>query len=503
MAGSLPHALYTAEQVRRLDAEAIGNHRIPGIELMKRAGQATFDILFNTWLQSGRNKSVQVFCGGGNNGGDGYIIAALALQRYIPVKVISLCPPDRLTGDARKACDWFRELGGRCRPWSDAIKVSDGVLVDAMLGTGLSGPVKGGYVDAIALLNRSVNPVLAVDLPSGLCADTGAELGCAVQANITVSFIGMKQGLLTGAGPRCCGELRFSGLGVPEAIYSTERSSARLLHHRQMTALGRPRHKDAHKGDYGHLLVVGGDHGMGGAAVMAAETALRCGTGLVTLATRPEHVLPSLVRRPEVMARGIDNPVGLALLLEGKTAIAIGPGLGQDSWGLEMLRIVLESGLPVVLDADALNLLAMSPELIKPGPHMVLTPHPGEAGRLLGLSTGEVSGDRFSAVRALQTLCGGAAVLKGAGSLVCSDSGVDICSKGNPGMAVAGMGDVLTGVVGSLLAQGHSARDAARMGVWVHACAGDDCAAESGEYGMAATDLIPAIRRLVNLINGE
>ncbi|WP_281645800.1 NAD(P)H-hydrate dehydratase [Parendozoicomonas sp. Alg238-R29] len=503
MGGSLPHSLYTAEQTRNLDAETIHNHGIPGIELMKRAGQASFEVAMKTWPQVGRGGSLQVFCGAGNNGGDGYIIAALARQRYIPVRVISLKPPERLTGDARKAWEWFRDLGGRCESWSEKIKLTGDLIIDAMLGTGLSGDVCGDFANAINLINQSEKPVLAVDIPSGLSADTGAELGTVIKADVTVTFIGMKRGLFTGVAPRFCGDICFADLGVPKKVYDITQPAAHLIKRKDMAALVHPRARDANKGSHGHLLVIGGDHGMGGASIMTAETALRCGAGLVTLATRSEHVMGSLVRRPEVMVRGVDSAEDLEPLLEGKTAIAIGPGLGKKEWGRSLLQKVLETDIPLLIDADALNIIAHNPDMFLPRTHCVITPHPGEASRLLSFNIADVAADRFTAVGQLQTLCGGTAILKGAGTLIASSDTTWLCRAGNPGMAVAGMGDVLSGIMGALLAQGYYATDVAKLGVWLHATAGDDCAAAGGEIGIAATDLIPAVRKQLNRLTEE
>ncbi len=503
MGGSLSHSLYTAEQVRRLDAEAINNHRIPGIELMKRAGQAAFDAALKNWPALGQGGALQIFCGAGNNAGDGYIIAALARRRYIPVRVIALRDPELLRGDARKAWEWFKELGGHHELWSSDIEVGGTLLVDALLGTGLNGEVSGDYADVIELINQSGKPVLAVDIPSGLSADTGAELGIAVRADVTVTFIGLKQGLYTCTGPCCCGQVIFSRLKVPEGVYKSQKPSVTLLCEQELSTNVHPRKRDAHKGDHGHLLVVGGDHGMGGAALMTTEAAMRCGVGLVTLATRPEHVIASLVRRPEVMARGISEPEELLPLLDGKTAVVVGPGLGQDFWGKELLKVVLSSDIPLLLDADALNLVSLHPELFSPRKKCVITPHPGEAGRLLKQSVAEISSDRFMAVKSMQVLCGGVAVLKGAGTLIQGAKKTSLCSAGNPGMGVAGMGDVLSGVIGGLMAQGHSPEVAASLGVWLHACAGDACAQSGGERGIAATDLIPVIRQKLNALTGQ
>lgn len=501
MGECLPEALYTAEQVRRLDTTAINDYRVNSFELMKRAGQAAFDRMLEQWPALSRGGTLQVFCGAGNNGGDGYVIASLARQRYLPVRVVAIRNPDELYSDALRAWHWFRDLGGSTEAWSRHMTITGTVLVDAMLGTGLSGDVSGNYRDAIQMINHSQRPVLAVDIPSGLSADSGAVMGIAVQAAVTVTFIGLKQGLLTGAGPRCCGTLHFASLAVPEDIYHHELPASRLLREQELAALVRPRQADAHKGTHGHLLVVGGDYGMGGAVVMAAEAALRTGAGLVTVATRKKHVDAVNTRCPEIMAHGVRGADDLRHLLAGKSAVVIGPGLGRSNWSKTLLACILSSDLPILADADALNLIAEAHRLPDNTSRLLLmTPHPGEAGRLLQKPVPDIQANRFEAVRQLQQQYGGVAVLKGAGSLIYDGEALSLCGAGNPGMAVAGMGDVLSGVIGSLLAQGHGLAQAARLGVWLHAAAGDDCAADDGQIGMKATDLLPGIRRRINLL---
>lgn len=270
----------------------------------------------------------------------------------------------------------------------------------------------------------------------------------------------------------------------------------------------RPRAADSHKGDYGHVLVVGGDHGMGGAVLLAGEAAARSGAGLTSVATRPEHVPALIARRPELMARGIGGSEELQPLLERASVLVLGPGLGQAPWSLDCLRLALghaaTRGLPVVLDADALNALSRDPNLFPQAlfGKCLLTPHPGEAARLLACSREAINADRAAAVRELQRKFGGAALLKGAGTLVCYPQGARVqvasCAHGNPGMASGGMGDVLSGVLGALLAQGYTLADALRLGVCVHSRAADLAAAAEGQRGLLATDLLPHIRHLLN-----
>lgn len=492
----LPARLYRAEQVRELDRCAIEDFKIPGIRLMRRAGQAAFERLLAQWPQTG---SVSIWCGSGNNGGDGYIIAGLAQRVGIQVQLVQVGEEEKLQGDAKLACDWARQEGVVFTPFDGSLELDSELIVDAMLGTGLTGAVRGVYAEAISAIVESGIPVLAVDIPSGLCSDSGEILGRAVPAAATVTFIGLKQGLLTGHGPAYCGALFYDDLEVPAEVFDrvpfeTDRIDAQLL------ADWLPaRARDAHKGDFGRALIVGGNLGMGGAALMAAQAAGRVGAGLVHAATRPEHLAAVLARCPEVMAHGINSGQDLEPLLEGMDVIVIGPGLGQNAWSEQMLRVVLASDRPLVVDADALNLISAGHANHCYRDNWLLTPHPGEAARLLGSSTSDVQADRFATVKKLQQQYGGAVILKGAGSLVfaADESKVALCSGGNPGMASGGMGDVLSGTLGGLVAQGFSMTNVAKLGVSLHAEAADH-AAQAGERGMLATDLMPHIRKLVN-----
>lgn len=492
--GALPETIYSTAAVRELDRVAIQEFGIPGSVLMKRAGRAAFAALLRRWPQP---EHIHVFCGTGNNGGDGFVIAALARQRGLPVTVWQVGDPARIGGDALTARQLAEREGVPIQAFAGA-QPECGVVVDALLGTGLQGEVRGAHGEAIAAINASGLPALAADIPSGLCSDSGAVLGSAVNAAVTVTFIGLKQGLLTGSGPDCCGELLYAGLDVPQPVFDRVAPAGRRLQLAAMAGLLPPRPRSAHKGLFGHLLVVGGEHGMAGAAAMAGQAALRVGAGLVSCATRPGHVPALVARCPELMAHGVDSGQELVPLLERATAVAIGPGLGRGPWGEQLLQRVGECGLPLVVDADALNLLAEGRALSSlQNDKWVLTPHPGEAARLLGCSTADIQRDRYGAVRALQQRYGGAVVLKGAGTLVAADDGLGVSNYGNPGMASGGMGDVLSGVLGALLAQRLGIGDATRLGVCLHGCAGDR-AAQEGERGMVATDLMPHLRELVN-----
>lgn len=488
--------LYTAAETYALDAAAIASG-IPAIQLMKRAGRAAYELLLERFPAP---VQVTVYCGGGNNGGDGYILAALAAQRRVPVQLIQLVAADKLSGEARQAYEFAVQEGVPMREFAAVTAPTQGVIVDALLGIGLRAAPRAEFAAAIAQINASGLPVLALDLPSGLNADSGAVAGAVVSASLTLTFIATKRGLLTGRGPAVCGELVLANLDLPETTYSAVSPGVERLQLTELQALLAPRAADAHKGDFGHVLVIGGDTGYGGAALMAAEAAARSGAGRVSIATRPEHVPAILARRPEIMACGVVSGQELEPLLARPTLLVVGPGLGRTPWSEQMLQQAFKSGLPLVLDADALNILAEG-RVIPAGTRRtdwLFTPHPAEAARLLGLTTAEVQADRFAAVQAIHTRYGATVILKGAGSLVAaSGSPIGLVTDGNPGMASGGMGDVLSGIVGALIAQGLSLPDAARLGAVIHACAADFAAADLGQRSMLATDLIPYLGELL------
>lgn len=478
-------ALYTAEQVRSLDRAAIEGG-IAGIELMERAAGAAFDTLRQRWP---RARTLCVLCGPGNNGGDGFLLAALARAAGLQAEVIAMT--ERSSGDAALARERFTREGGAVSPSVPTLPDAD-VYVDALFGSGLNRAPEGAAATLIDALNAQSKPVLALDVPSGLAADTGVAFEPCVRAAATACFVGWKRGLFTAQGPDQSGQRSLSTLEIPEQPYADTIPDAMLLTPRALPA--RPR--DSHKGRYGHVLAIGGDLGAGGAVRMCAEAAARIGAGLVSVATREANVGPVLGACPELMPHGVHVPRNLEPLLARASVLAVGPGLGQDEWGRGLWLTALDAGRPTVLDADGLNLLAATPRALPQS--CVLTPHPGEAARLLGASTGDVQADRFAAVRALAKKHQAVVVLKGVGSLIADPDGrAAVCPWGNPGMASGGMGDVLTGVIAGLLAQNLRPWDAACLGVGLHARAGD-LAARAGERGLLATDLFVYLRALVN-----
>jgi NAD(P)H-hydrate epimerase len=478
-------ALFSTAQVRALDQAAIAGG-IPGIELMERAARAALGMLERRWPQA---RGLCVLCGPGNNGGDGFLLATLARAAGLQANVIAL--PGQPTGDAALARERFLGEGGQVSAAAGDLPDAD-VYVDALFGSGLNRAPAGDAARWIAALNARSKPVLSLDVPSGLDSDTGVAFEPCVRATATVCFVGWKRGLFTAQGPGQCGERSLATLDIPAHVYARTAPDATLLTPQALP----PRPRDSHKGRFGHVLAIGGDLGAGGAVRMCGEAAARIGAGLVSVATREANVGPILAARPELMPHGVHVPRNLEPLLARAGVLAIGPGLGQGEWGKGLWEVALETGQPAVVDADGLNLLAASPRALPKT--CVLTPHPGEASRLLGTSTGDVQADRFAAVRNLARKYGAVVVLKGNGSLIADPDGrVAVCPWGNPGMASGGMGDVLTGVIAGLLAQGLDAWSAACLGVGLHARAGD-LAARAGERGMLASDLFPYLRALVN-----
>lgn len=485
-ADELPLEVYSADQVRELDARLIATGT-PGYELMQRAARAGWRALRQRWPEAG---CLTVLAGRGNNAGDGYLIAMLAHCAGWQVRVLAVGEPGLLQGDAALALAEAQAAGVDVRPWSECAPLC-GVLVDALLGTGLRGEVREPYAQAIRLINCSGQPVLAVDIPSGLCADTGRELGVAVKANLTVTFIGLKLGLFTGLGPDRVGELVFAGLQADALVRAQQPAMAERLAPDNLPPLS-ARSRGVHKGQLGHLLVVGGERGLGGAALLAAESALRGGTGLVSLATRAEHLGAALTRRPEVMCAPVASANQLMPLVAAADVLVVGPGLGRGAWGRSLLSVAAGCRRAQVWDADALNLLAERQANLPPD--TVLTPHPGEAARLLDCSVAQIQAARPAAAQQLAARFDAVVVLKGAGTLVAAPDGrLAVCSNGHPVMAGAGFGDVLAGLIGALLAQGMCTYDAARLAVWLHARAGEQLAGQG--RGLAASDLFPAIRQ--------
>ncbi|MGR3985084.1 MAG: NAD(P)H-hydrate dehydratase [Gammaproteobacteria bacterium] len=462
----LPAELYLARQTREIDALAIAQHGLSGMDLMRRAGEAALRRI--TARHSG-TRHLAVACGPGNNGGDGYVLAARAREIGMRVSVLAAGKP--ATEDAITAAREYRDGGGAVR--EDAALPEDADLVaDALFGTGLSRAPQGAAAGLIARINAASCAVFALDMPSGL-GDSGFAFSPCVRAHATLAFIGLKLGLFTGHGRDHAGEILFDDLRIPGAALRAVPPVARIIPPPELP----PRKRSMHKGEAGHVLVAGGGRGMLGAALLSAEAALRCGAGLVTLASSEAHIDLAALHRPEVMTADA--------LAENLSAdmVVLGPGLGMDEWGGRVFERFIGFDARMVVDADALNWLARHP---RKRDDWTLTPHPGEAARLLQCAAADVQSDRLAAAREIVSRFGGVCVLKGAGTLVAEREAVWLCARGNPGMASAGMGDVLAGAIGALLAQGAAPAAA----VWLHAHAADVAARRCGERGLLAGDVL-------------
>ncbi len=458
---------------------------------MLRAGSAAYALARDRY-PTGRHWLV--LCGYGNNGGDGYVVARLAAADGIKVTLIACEGARPLPPEAASARQAWLESGGDILPASRRWPEDIDLIIDGLLGTGLGAAPRAPYDALIEAANRTRVPIIALDIPSGLLANSGAVPGVAIRAAHTLAFIALKPGLLTGQARDWVGQLHHNTLGLADWL-AKQLPQIQRITARELRQWLQPRRACAHKGEHGRLLLLGGDHGFGGAIRLAAEAGLRSGAGLVRVLTHMEHIGPLLTACPELMVQRLSDDT-LQQALEWADVVVVGPGLGQGDWGRNALKQLQSSDKPAVWDADALNLLALHPEKRQ---NRVITPHPGEAARLLNCRTADIESDRLLAVRRLVAQYGGVAVLKGAGTLIADQQGdMAIADVGNAGMASGGMGDVLSGIIGGLLAQKLSLYDAACAGCVVHGAAADRVAEEQGTRGLLATDLLPMIPYYVN-----
>ncbi len=511
----LPKTLYSAKQAKRIDQAWIRSHPVTGYQLMCRAGLGLWHLMQGSLTAGAR---IVILVGAGNNGGDGYVVARLAHEQGYSVLIVYSTPPRNLKGPAREAAQICESASIECQPWAGKLPPAD-VYVDALLGIGFSpvmgsaNPLKPPINDMVAALNKVSVPIYSADIPTGIDADRGKLTNLAVKATATVTFITCSPGLLTGSAVDYVGELWFDDLGVPDEVLQSFASTINCLGRAQIptqAALNRVRSRSlsAHKGDFGHVVIVGGDLGLGGAALMAAEAALMAGAGKVSLITRPEHVPAALVRVPEVMVLGVDVKSSEEVLRKANDVLmqasvaVLGVGLGLGEWGINLAQLTFEYSKALVLDADVLNLLADRslswPDANTP---RVMTPHPKEAARLLNTTVPNVENDRLYAAEKCRDRFRAQVVLKGAGTVVSRYSGSHsqstLIHAGNPGMASGGTGDVLSGVIGALVAQGLPVDLAAVNGSLLHAVAGDEAAERLGQVGLRASELPRYVRQLL------
>jgi len=504
--------LVTAEEMRTLDRLTIAGGT-PGHVLMERAGRGATQALLACFPRLRRaGRRALIVAGTGNNGGDGFVVARLLRRRGVRTEVVLLGRATAVSGDAERNLRAYRTgrttlheitRGEQLAQLARALAGAD-LVVDAIFGTGLDKPVRGLHAEAIELINASGVPIFAVDIPSGLNADTGLPMGTAIQAEATATFGFAKLGQTLYPGVRHCGQLAVVDIGLAAAAIAAHPPRAALLDAAAVARLVPARQPDAHKGDCGHVLVIAGSYGKTGAAQLAARAAARVGAGLVTVVA-PASLYPIYAAGVlEAMTDALPDDGGrirfdaarLQALIAGKTAVVIGPGVGTHSGADETVRWLLATAdLPIVVDADAITVLARDPSVLRTSrARPLLTPHPGEMSRLLGSDTAAVQSDRAGLARRFASEHRCTLVLKGARSIIADPSGrVWVNPTGNPGMASGGMGDVLSGILGGLLAQGLSPAEAACLGVYLHGAVADRIAAD-GAIGLLASDLVAGLR---------
>ena len=509
--------ILSREQMRAYDARAIEGCAVPGVVLMENAGRGAADHVAQLYdrhaagAAGGRPGPVVIACGRGNNGGDGFVVARHLLARGIEVEALLIGEREQVGGDARLNLEALLGLGGQVHTLGADLTVlrealgRAGLAVDALFGTGLSRPLEGGWLEVVTAFDEARCPKVAIDIPTGIDANSGAVLGAAVHADLTVTFAHLKAGLVQGAGLIHAGEVQVVGLGIPDrAILDEVGWLATVTEQTDVVdALGR-RALDCHKYRAGSVLVVAGSEGKTGAALLAARGVLRAGGGLVTVASWPAAIDSIESRVVEVMTARLDPAdleQTLVAALDRKTAVAIGPGLGLDERAQRLSdEIVLGWRGPVVVDADSLTHFAGRAEALREAQgERVLTPHAGELGRLLGIGSAEVEAQRIDTARRAAELSGATVVLKGPRTVVASDGGdrVSVCAAGNPALATGGSGDVLTGIVAALLCHAPT-HEAASAAVWLHGRAADRWAARVGaDRGMLATEIADELPALV------
>lgn len=489
----LPLTLYTCHQVKLLDQLAMKHYSLLPYELMDRAGKAAFNVLRHHWHNL---NDLAVVCGEGNNGGDGYVLARLAKANGLSVNVYDISPNaiSHRSPEAQEARNDWLTNGGTISPIP--FTFTEALVVDALLGTGARFPMAAVLVEAIDAINRSEKPVFALDIPSGLNGDTGVIEGPVVKAALTLTFVGLKIGLISHQGNDVVGTLVFDHLGLEETLMAQIPPIAfRIEYHSLQSHIPR-RAFSANKGNQGHVLIVGaGQLQFGGSVCLAGEAALRTGAGLVSVIVAPESLIRSAHATSELMITALDSPREASELFARATVLLLGPGLSQSSWGEAWFHHVISKTLPMVIDADGLNWLSKFPQKLE---NATLTPHPGEAARLLQTTIETIQTNRIESAKALQDKFGGIVVLKGAGTVVVDkQKNISLLAGGFPALATGGTGDVLAGVIAALIAQGVPAHEAAKLAVCVHALAAKE-EQKQGIRGMIASDLLPSIRKWLN-----
>jgi len=508
----------TPQQMAEMDKFTIEQIKIPGIVLMENAGRGTAKIA-EELLGNAAGADIAIFCGAGNNGGDGYVIARHLLNRGAFVKTYVLTDREKIKGDAKTNLGVLEKMGCNVHFIKDITDISEGtpdLIVDAMLGTGVKGAPRGLYAEAVEFINTLNAPVISVDIPTGVDGLTGAVEGPAIQAEVTATMALPKRGLLFSPGRDHVGRLEVVDIGMPQSVAAQHDSGVVLVEGDDMHSPLPQRRLDIHKNRCGTIAVIAGSQGLTGAAVLSSKATMRAGAGLTFLVI-PQSINAILeTKMTEVITLPVDD-AGLGALhaqcfdelyesIKNKDVVAMGPGLGQRQETVSLIRTLLEQlDKPLVLDADGLNACEGQAEFIKNyNGELVITPHPGELSRLTGRPVKELIADRIETARETARSFHCTVVLKGGPAVVASPTGrVTVNSTGNPGMATAGVGDVLTGVIAGFMAQGLPADEAAVAGVYVHGLAGDIARSHSGTVSLTAIDVLHQLPHAIKQVMGE
>jgi len=500
------------EQIRHYDEVAINDYGIDGIVLMENAGRGASKIILDDY--GTKLNKVSIVAGTGNNGGDGFVVARHLSNNEIPVKVFVIGEKEKIKGDAKKNFEIILKMGipvveikskDDVQILSSSLSQSS-LIIDALFGTGLDREISGFFREVIEIMNSAGVDIVSLDMPSGLDANTGLPLGICVKAKKTITFAFLKRGILVYPGAEYCGEVSVVDIGAPLEVVKKTGFDGKTIEGVDLRRWIKPREKNSHKGTYGHVLIIAGSRGKSGAAVLSARGALRCGSGLVTIAVRKEILSEMEVIKPvESMLEPYEpqEPESMLKPIEGKSAIALGPGCGTDENMEKILDAVISKcKVPLIIDADGLTLLSRNPGKIKGvGFPVILTPHPGEMSRITGMTTGEIQKNRIEVARKFASENGVYLVLKGARTVIAvPDGNVFINMTGNPGMASGGMGDVLTGMITSFCGQGFSPLQSACLAVYIHGKAGDFVYEENGQMGILANQIIEKVPEVFNYL---
>lgn len=495
--------LFSAAQIRQIELDYANHSQIKTYQLMQAAGAAVYQAIKQYWPN---RKNMLILAGKGNNAGDGFVLAQLAAKDGFKVTLCHLAMPEQLKGDALIAYENINFTSITLIDWQSLKLDNYDLIVDAMLGTGIQGELKALYLQVVQAVNNYQSAKLAIDIPSGVNADTGYASTNSFKADVTVTFIGHKRGLYTGNAANYRGEVKLFNLGVENYLSHAAQTHCHAHNWQSVKHWLKPRSMDAHKGNFGHCHIIGGASGMSGAVILAASAAARSGCGWVS-ASMQQNASILLSHQPEIMAKNIDATAVNQRLqqLNKVNCLILGPGMDNKAWSDEIMRQLIsrqsqqqnQKNLAKVWDAGALNWLAENPNFDE---QRILTPHPGEAARLLAISVDQVNQDRFAASLAISRKYSGICVLKGSGTIISNAAGEQIvCAVGNPGMASAGMGDLLAGIIGALVAQGFNLMDASVLGVCIHGEAAERAATQDNHYrGLLASDLLDHLPALLN-----